>query len=114
MVTFHVAWNGPEPLGYVTIDVHNVRTHPEAVMVVLGPEGGVRSVRILAFHEPLDYLPSQRWYAQFAGKTAADALRVGRDIDAVAGATRSAHAASDSVRRALALYRVLIARPADS
>jgi len=109
VVTLHVGRRGEVPLGYAWIDVHTVRTKPEAVMVVIDPEGGVRTVRILAFHEPLDYLPSDRWYEQFSGKADDDGLRIGRDIHGVVGATLSARAASDSVRRALALYRVLVA-----
>jgi hypothetical protein len=96
--------------GYALIDVHNVRTHPEAFLVVLTPEGNVRSVRILAFHEPLDYLPSERWYRQFDGKGPGDALRVGGDLHGIVGATLSAQATSQGVRRALALHRVLIAK----
>ena len=95
-------------LGFAHIDVHVVRTKPEAFMIVLTPEGKVRSVRILAFHEPLDYLPTDRWYAQFAGKTITDRLRVGGDVHAVAGATLSARAAADGVRRMLAYWKVLL------
>jgi Na+-translocating ferredoxin:NAD+ oxidoreductase RnfG subunit len=94
--------------GYALIDVHTVRTHPEAFLVVLTPEGSVRSVRILAFHEPLDYLPSERWYQQFDGKTRGDALRVGGDVHGIVGATLSAQATAQGVRRALALFQVLI------
>ena len=68
----------------------------------------MRSVRVLAFHEPLDYLPTERWYAQFEGKRAEDRLRVGGDIHGVVGATLSAQAASDGVRRMLAYYEVLL------
>jgi len=99
---------GGEILGYALIDVHTVRTHPEAFLVVLSPEGRVRSVRILAFHEPLDYLPSERWYRQFDGKAQGDPLRVGGDVHGIVGATLSAQATAQGVRRALALYQVLI------
>src|SRR5262245_41732776 len=54
------AWRGSRGdaiLGWALIDVRTVRTHAEAFMVVLSPEGRVRTVRMLAFHEPLDYLP---------------------------------------------------------
>jgi hypothetical protein len=109
LVTIFTAYRGKEVLGYAHIDVHTVRTHPEAVMVVLAPGGSVRSVRILAFHEPLDYLPSDRWYAQFAGKGPGDRLHVGGDVHAVVGSTLSARAAAASVRRTLAYHAALIA-----
>jgi hypothetical protein len=95
-------------LGHAVIDIHNVRTLPEAFMVVLTPEGSVRSVRVLAFHEPLDYLPNERWYGQFGEKSLASPLRLGSDIHAVVGATLSARATTQGVRRALAFYRVLV------
>ena len=88
--------------------VDDVRTHAAALMVVLKPDGEVRSVRVLAFHEPLDYLPAEKWYAQFQGKTRADRLRVGSDVHAVVNATLSTRAASDGIRRVLAYHAVLI------
>lgn len=109
IVVLHTAWAGEELLGFAHIDVHNVRTKPEAFLVVLTPEGIVRSVRVLAFHEPLDYLPTEGWYAQFEGKSGEDRLRVGRDVHGVVGATLSARAAADGVRRMLAYYEVLLA-----
>jgi Na+-translocating ferredoxin:NAD+ oxidoreductase RnfG subunit len=112
IVVLHTAYQDDRVLGHAHIDVHNVRTQPEAFMVVLNPEGVVRSVRILAFHEPLDYLPTERWYAQFEGKTRQDKLRVGRDVHGVVGATLSARAAADGVRRMLAYWEVLL-RPAE-
>ena len=62
-------YRGSELLGYAFIDVHNVRTHPEAFLVVLSPEGAVESLRVLAFHEPLEYMPTDRWYEQFQEKS---------------------------------------------
>jgi Na+-translocating ferredoxin:NAD+ oxidoreductase RnfG subunit len=112
VIVIHTAYKGDAVLGYAQIDVHNVRTQPEAFMIVLTPDGHVRSVRILAFHEPVDYLPTERWYAQFEGKSSDDGLRVGRDIHGVVGATLSARAATDGVRRMLAYWEVLL-RPAE-
>ena len=105
---FFAGWQDDRLLGYAFIDVHTVRTLPEAFMVVLEPDGRVRSVRVLAFHEPLDYLPSMRWYEQFSARALADPLRLGGDIHGVVGATLSARAVTASVRRVLALFQVLI------
>jgi len=108
LVKIYRGLQGGKLLGYAVIDVHRVRTLPEAFMVVLDPEGEVRSLRILAFHEPLDYLPTSRWYDQFEEKGLAEPLRVGGDIHGVVGATLSAHATTRGVRRILAYYQVLI------
>ena len=108
LVKIYTAIKDGRVLGYAVIDLHDVRTLPEALMVVLTPEGAVRSLRVLAFHEPLEYLPTARWYEQFDRKSRAAPLRLGGDIDGVSGATLSARAATTSVRRALALYEVLV------
>ncbi len=99
-----------ELLGYAFIDVHNVRTLPEAFLVVLSPEGEVRTLRVLAFHEPLEYMPTERWYRQFEEKSLAEPLRLGGDVHGIVGATLSARATTNGVRRALALYQVVVMR----
>lgn len=109
LVRIYTGYRGDEILGYAFIDVHNVRTLPEAFLVVLSPEGAVKTLRVLAFHEPLEYMPTSRWYAQFADASLAQALRVGRDVHGIVGATLSARATTRGVRRALALYTVVVA-----
>ena len=108
LVKIYTAFRAGQVSGYAVIDVHNVRTLPEAFIVVLNPEGRVRSLRVLAFHEPLDYLPAERWYSQFGEKTLAEPIRVGNDVHGVVGATLSARATASGVRRVLAYYEVLI------
>ena len=109
IVTLHVGWKDGQVLGYAMIEVHTVRTLPEALMIVLTPGGKVRSVRMLAFHEPADYLPSGRWLEQFDDRRLGPDLQIKRDIHVIAGATLSSRAATRSVRRALAVHVVLVA-----
>jgi len=108
LVKIYTGMREGEVLGYALIDVHNVRTLPEAFMIVLSPAGAVRSLRVLAFHEPLEYKPTNRWYSQFDNRSIEAPLRVGGDIHGVVGATLSAHATTRGVRRALAYYEVLL------
>ena len=108
LVTLYSAWRGETLLGYLHIDVHRVRTRPEGLMVALDSEGRVTRVQVLSFGEPQEYMPVRRWYELFAGKGPDDALRIGRDIDAVSGATLTTRATADSVRRAIAFHRVLL------
>ena len=108
LIKVYRGYRGDQLLGYAVIDMHQVRTLPEAFMVVLDPTGTVRTLRVLAFHEPLEYLPSDRWYRQFDSKGRSDRLRVGYDVHGVIGATLSARATAQGVRRVLAYYEVLI------
>ena len=96
--------------GYAVIDVHNVRTLPEAFLIVLSPAGDVERLRVLAFHEPMEYLPPERWLQQFNGSNGGGPLRVGRDVHGIAGSTLTAYAVTGGIRRAIALYRVLLTK----
>jgi transcriptional regulator of nitric oxide reductase len=110
LVRLYTGYRGGELLGYAFIDVHNVRTLPEAFLVVLTPQGEISALRVLAFHEPLEYMPSARWYQQFEQKNLATPLRLGSDVHGIVGATLSARATTEGVRRALALYQVVVSR----
>ena len=109
--TVFTGWKDGQVMGYAQIEIHQVRTLPEAFMIVLSPGGEVIQVRVLAFYEPLEYLPRENWFRQFLGVSRENDLRVGWDIHGVSGATLSVRAATSSVRRFLAAYEVLIAGP---
>jgi Na+-translocating ferredoxin:NAD+ oxidoreductase RnfG subunit len=53
-------------------------------------------------------MPSDRWYGQFEQKTLAQPMRLGGDVHGIVGATLSARATTRGVRRALALYQVVL------
>ena len=108
LVKIYTGMREGKVIGHALIDIHNVRTLPEAFMVVLSATGRVQSLRVLAFHEPLEYKPTSRWYRQFDNRSIEAPLRVGGDIHGVVGATLSAHATTRGVRRALAYYEVLL------
>jgi Na+-translocating ferredoxin:NAD+ oxidoreductase RnfG subunit len=114
IAALHTAWQGDRVLGYAFVDVHQVRTLPEALLVVISPDGRVVQTRMLAFHEPKDYLPPARWLRQFERRSLTRELRVGGALHGIAGATLSTRAVTNSVRRALALYEVLVLAPAPS
>lgn len=109
LVKLYTGWKGGAVQGYALIDVHTVRTHQEALLVVLTPDGRVRSLRVLAFYEPEEYLAPQRWLDRLEGRALDDRLRLGGEVHGIAGATLSSRAVTDAVRRSLALFEVLVA-----
>lgn len=109
IVTWNVGHRGDAILGYAYFETHNVRTLPETLLVVVSPAGEVRNVLLLAFYEPPEYEPSKRWLGQFDAKKLGPDLRVQREIHGITGATLTARAVTGGVRRALALFQVLIA-----
>jgi hypothetical protein len=80
LVTFYTARRGPEVLGHAVLQSHVVRTKRETLLVVFEPDGRLRRLQVVAFLEPPEYKPSERWLAQFAGKGTDDRLAVGDDI----------------------------------
>jgi len=97
--------------GTAYFDAHVVRTLPETLMVVVDPQGRVSRVEVLSFAEPEDYLPPGRWYGQFPGNALSDELALGHRIRGVTGASLTARATTDAVRRVLAIHQVLHGTP---
>jgi hypothetical protein len=105
--TYYVGLASGAVVGYAYFDTHVVRTMNETFMAVLEPDGRVRSVELLAFAEPDDYLPRASWLRQFDGKSDARELFVGRAIRNIGGATLTSQALADGVRRVVAVHETL-------
>ena len=106
-LTYYAASRGDTLLGYAFLDTHPVRTMSETLLIAVDPAGRVLAAEILAFHEPEDYLPPPRWLQTLLGRRLSPHLRPGDQVDGISGATLSARAATEAVRRALGLHHVL-------
>lgn len=79
--------------------------------VSLTATGAVRDVEIMDYRETYGYeVRNADWRAQFAGRTAADPVKLGKDIRNVSGATLSCKHVTQGVRRVLALYRLALSK----
>lgn len=107
-MTIYVGRRDGDVIGYALLDTHLVRTLPETFLIVLGPDGTVASTYVMAFHEPLEYMPHERWLALLHDRELDEEFRIGRGVVGLTGSTLSAHAVLGSVRRAMAAHRVLI------
>jgi hypothetical protein len=101
---YYVGTSSRGVMGYAYFETHVVRTMTETFMAVLEPDGSLRSVELLAFAEPDDYLPGPRWLAQFKGRSLKDDLLVHRVIRNMTGASLTSQAMADGVRRVLAVH----------
>ena len=108
LITVYTGVKDGEVVGYAFIDIHNVRTLPEAFLIVLSPAGAIESLQVLAFYEPEEYLPSKGWLAHFDRRVLDDQLRLGGEIHGIAGSTLSARAVTDGVRRSLAIFELVV------
>ena len=94
-------------IGTAYFDTHKVRTMNESVMIVVTPDDKISRVEILSFSEPVEYVPSGKWYGQFTDKKLNDDLSLKRKIRGMTGATLTARATTKCARRVLALHQAI-------
>ncbi len=107
IVSYYVGTLENQAQGVAYFDAHRVRTLPEAIMIVVGPEGEVTRVEILKFAEPRDYLASAAWLKQFEGRRLDADVSIGRGVARMTGATLTSRAVTSAVRRVLALHELI-------
>lgn len=95
------------PIARAYVDTHSVRDKKESLLIVLDPDGKVLRVELTASEEPPEYRATPEWYGQYEGKTLDDDLYVDRAIRPMAGATLTAGAANQAVRRIIAIDEAL-------
>jgi hypothetical protein len=107
MFTFYVGKKDGKVLGYAAIESHTVRTKPETLLIVLTPDGQLSRIETLAFHEPPEYQPPQRWYELMYGRPI-DQLDFNTGIQGISGATLSTRSGLNSTRKVLAVYQIML------
>jgi hypothetical protein len=108
IVSVYTASKGTDIVGYGFIETLIVRTLPGSFLVTLSPRGEVRMVMAVAFYEPQEYLPPERWLKQFEQKPLSPELQVYKGIQSIAGATLSSQSVTNAVRKALAVYQLIL------
>ena len=63
---------------------------------------------MLAFHEPPEYAPTDRWLRQFEGRPLNSELSLRGEVDGITGATLTANAITATVRSILAVFNVAV------
>ena len=107
LFTFYVGKEKDKVQGYAAIETGTVRTKPETLMIVLTADGELRNVYTLAFHEPPEYQPPERWFEQLYKRPLAD-MDFNKGVDGISGATLSTRASVNSVRKVMAIYQVMV------
>jgi len=88
------------------------KEQPITFLVAVGADGTVRGVEVLVYRESEgSEIRSGRFIRQFVGKTLAAPLKLGRDIEAISGATLSSRSTAYAVKKSLALVDVVYRMP---
>lgn len=101
---------GPAPqlLGYVfLLDVLG-KSQPITFAAGVKPDGALQDLQVMVYREPYGAeIRERRFRAQLAGKKPGDPVALGKDVDAISGATISSASAAYAARKALALGQLL-------
>ncbi len=95
--------------GYFIVD--NVIGKHEYITYAVGinKDGSLRQIEIMDYRENYGYqVRRKKWREQFAGKTAVSALKLGRDIKNISGATLSCRHLTEGVKRILGFYEIAL------
>jgi transcriptional regulator of nitric oxide reductase len=94
---------GDSLLGFAVVRNVRGKDQPITFLVAIDPADRLKDVDVLVYREPYGgEVAYDAWRRQFRGKSAADSLRVGREIRAISGATISVHAVTLGVKQLLA------------
>jgi len=107
VVTYYVARREGAALGVAYFDVHRVRTLPEVLMIVVGPDDRILRIETVSFREPPEYRPPGRWLRVFESRGLDDRLSLRGEIPNMTGATLTSGAVTRAARRVLALHQVI-------
>lgn len=113
-VVRYLATKDGKVVGRAYVDTHTVRTKKESLLVILGPEGRVKRVEVIAFLEPAEFHAPDAWLRQYTDRALTPDLTLSRAIRPIAGATLTARATNNAVRRVLAIDQVVQATDAGS
>ena len=105
----YIATRSGVVIGRSYVDTHEVRTKKQSLLVSLNESGRVRRIDVTVFLEPPEYIAKPSWMRQFNNKALDRDLAIQRLIQPIAGATLTAHAVNQAVRRVMAIDQVLTA-----
>lgn len=89
------------------------QSQPITFAVAVSTDGVLQDVQVMVYREPRgEEIQDKRFRRQFTGKRTKDPLALGKDIDAISGATISSRAATFAARKGLVLAELLRARMA--
>lgn len=107
-VTFYVGHSAEGVEGYGVILEETGKHEPITFFVAISPDGHVKDVMVLEYRESRGGEVRQKGFLrQYVGKTSRDPLELERDITPITGATISARAISEGVKKALVVWEAL-------
>jgi Na+-translocating ferredoxin:NAD+ oxidoreductase RnfG subunit len=84
------------------------QSQPISFAVAIGADGTVHDVRVMTYRETHgEEIEDRRFRKQFVGRTLKDPIALGKDVDAISGATISSRSETLAVKKALGLFEIM-------
>jgi len=111
-VSFYFGTKDGKKTGVALMEMQPGKWGPVHYIVALDLAGKVTDMAVMSYVEQRGRpISTKRFLSQFIGKTSKSALSVGKDVDAVSGATISSRATAFAVKKVIALYETVYLAP---
>ena len=105
--TFHFGTKAGKQTGVALVEVQPGKWGPVKYIIAMDLTGKVTNLSVMSYVEQRGRpISTRRFLNQFIGKTSKNPIQVGKDVDAVSGATISSRASAFAVKKVIALYEV--------
>jgi len=105
---FYKALKEGKTLGYGILINRKIRSKNGVVLYLISSESVLKGIEVIAFNEPMEYVPSKKWMSQFQNVDTSVPLALSKDIPTITGATLSAKSFVDGSRLAFAFYNEVL------
>jgi Na+-translocating ferredoxin:NAD+ oxidoreductase RnfG subunit len=109
-VKFYFGTKAGQKTGVALVEVQPGKWGPVKYIVALDLTGKVTNLAVMSYVEQRGRpISTRRFLNQFIGKTVTSPVQVGKDVDAVSGATISSRASAFAVKKVIVLYDAVYA-----
>jgi len=110
-VRFYFGVKDCKKTGVAVVEVQPGKWGPVKYIIAMDLAGKVTNVAVMSYVEQRGRpISTKRFLSQFIGKTQKSPITVGKDVDAVSGATISSRASAFAVKKAVLLYSAVYPR----
>lgn len=95
-------------VGYGVLINKKIRSKNGVVLYMISSDSILKTIEIIAFNEPMEYIPSNTWMSQFQNRQTKNMLILSKEIPTITGATMSARNIVDGSRIAFAIYNEIL------
>jgi len=95
-------------IAYGILINRKVRSKNAVILYIIDDKSILKTIEIIAFNEPIEYIPSKTWQSQFREIPTDKKLKLSKDIPIITGATLSARSVVDGSRLAFSFYNEIL------